>query len=48
METFFYVCIQKVEWYQVNMFLFMDSNSGSSKNHPQPNLSDFVTVLKDF
>ena len=22
----------------------MDSNGGSSRNHPQPNLSDFITV----
>ena len=28
----------------MNMSLFMDFNGGSSKNHPQPNLSDFVTV----
>ena len=38
------MCIQKVEWYRMNMFLFIYSNGGSSKNHPQPDLSDFETV----
>ena len=35
---FCYICIQKVDWYFMNMYLFMYSNGGSSKNHPQPDL----------